>query len=84
MPHAVVVRRVLAAVCLLSVSACFRNPEADMRTAENFVEISDALSDLRENGVMLANTVDSLRVAVARQDTTIARLADATGVVVVR
>lgn len=84
MPRAVTVRRILAVACLLLPAACFRNPEADMRTAQNFIEMGDAMNDLRENASVLANTVDSLRAVVAKQDTTIARLANATGVVVAR
>ena len=48
------------------------------------VEVGDAINDLRVSVSTMAGTLDSLRIVVAKQDTTIARLANAAGVIVVK
>jgi hypothetical protein len=74
----------LTAALLLSLAGCVRNPEAEARAAQQFLEIGDALNDLRQTTSVLDGTVDSLRTVIAKQDTTITRLAAATGVPVAR
>ena len=49
-------------------------------TGEAILGLSDALMGLREEDAMLQAQLDSLRAVVARQDSTIARLAAMTGV----
>lgn len=66
------------------LTSCVRNPEAEARAAQQFLEIGDAITELRQTASMLDGTVDSLRTVIAKQDTTIARLAAATGVPVAR
>jgi hypothetical protein len=75
---------VLTAALLLPLAGCVRNPEAEARAAQQFIEIGDALNDLRQTTSVLNGTVDSLRTVIAKQDTTITRLAAATGVPVAR
>ena len=73
-------------VALLSpgFSGCARNPQAEAQAAQQFLEIGDALNELRQTSAALNGTVDSMRVVIAKQDTTIARLAAVSGVPVVR
>ncbi len=66
------------------LAGCVRNPEAEARAAQQFLEIGDALNELRQSTAALNTTVDSLRIVIAKQDTTIARLANQPGVAVVR
>lgn len=47
-------------------------------------QAADAVNDIRVNLSILQETIDSLRIVVARQDTTISRLATATGVQVAK
>lgn len=74
----------LAAVALLALaaSACdvAMDPTENVTTGEAILGLSDALMGLREEDAMLQAQLDSLRAVVARQDSTIARLAAMTGV----
>ena len=47
-------------------------------------DIGDQLNELRTANSTLQDLVDSLRTVVAKHDTTLARVANATGVVVVK
>lgn len=66
----------------LPLAACGASvdPTQDLTTGEAIVGLSDAIAGLREESAMLQDQLDSLRGIVARQDTTIARLAAAAGV----
>ena len=73
-----------AAVTLLalSISGCGvgMDPTENVTTGEAILGLSDAIMGLREEDAMLQAQLDSLRAVVARQDSTIARLAAMTGV----
>jgi len=68
------------ALALLVLACGCRSPEADMKVAEQFTQVSDALVDLRDQMVVMSGTVDSLVAVVAKQDTLIKRLAAASNV----
>lgn len=70
------------ALALLVLACGCRSPEADMKVAEQFTQVSDALVDIRDQMVVMSGTVDSLVVVVAKQDTLIKRLAAVNGVAV--
>jgi hypothetical protein len=53
-------------------------PEAAL--AESIVELGDAISTLREENAILQEQIDSLRTAVARQDSLLRTLAGMAGV----
>ena len=73
-------RSLLFAVTMLAaLSACPASP-ADVNTAQQLVDIADAMNALRNDNAILQDQVDSLRAATARQDTIIARLAAQAGV----
>jgi hypothetical protein len=67
-----------------AAAGCVQSPAAAARTAQQFNDIGDQLNELRTENATLENVVDSLRTVVAKHDTTIARLASATGVAVVK
>ena len=48
------------------------------------IEMSDAVSQLRQQTADLQGAIDSLKLVLAKQDTTNARLANVTGIVVVK
>jgi hypothetical protein len=75
--------RVAAALALLGADAC-ASPEAMVRLQEQLVQAGDAINNLQVNLSVLQGTLDSLVTVVAKQDTTITRLAAAAGVPVVR
>ncbi len=67
-----------------AAGACITNPKAEALRQQQMIEVGDALNELRVSTSEMSGTLDSLRVIIARQDTTIARLANVTGVVVVK
>jgi septal ring factor EnvC (AmiA/AmiB activator) len=74
----------ILAVAVAAVAGCVASPAAAARQAQQMNDIGDQLNELRTENATLENIVDSLRTVIAKHDTTIARLANATGVVVVK
>jgi hypothetical protein len=83
-PLARALRVLLLALLPLAANACLTSPKAEALRQQQMQEAADAINDLRVNASVLAGTLDSLRVVVAKQDSTIARLANVTGVVIVK
>ena len=69
---------------VLSVAACVSSPQAEATRAQQMIELGDAVTQLRQQTADLQSTIDSLKVVMAKQDTTNARLANVTGIVVVK
>ena len=71
-------------VTLLGVSAiaigCYRDPQAQLDEAQAQLDLTATLEELGSRSADLQFQLDSLRGVVARQDTTIARLANLAGV----
>jgi len=63
----------------LVLSSC-RDPRAEANIAEAMMQVGTEMSALRQDYAVLQNQVDSLRGAVARQDTLLAHLAAAANV----
>jgi hypothetical protein len=85
MSHSIRVRHiVLFALVSASIAGCVQSPATAARQAQQFNDIGDQLNELRTENATLENVVDSLRTVIAKHDTTITRLAGATGVVVVK
>ncbi len=85
MAHRIRARRlvILAAVCA-AIAGCVQSPATAARQAQQFNDIGDQLNELRTENATLESIVDSLRTVIAKHDTTMSRLASATGVVVVK
>jgi hypothetical protein len=62
-----------------ALSGCLRNPSADAITAQALTEIADQLGAMQQDNAALQEQLDSLRTAVARQDTVVRRLANLAG-----
>lgn len=74
--------RVIVAIALIGagqVSGCTPQP-ADVNTAQQLVDIADAMNALRNENALLQEQIDSLRTVTARQDTIITRLAAQAGI----
>jgi hypothetical protein len=85
MPSTARAVRPLALLALaLAPTGCLSSPKAEAARQQQMLELGDALNDLRLTTATLTATVDSLRTVIAKQDTTLARLANVTGVVVVK
>jgi hypothetical protein len=76
-------RRALLALAI-AASGCISSPKAEAARQQQMLELGDVVNDLRIATATLTATVDSLRTVIAKQDTTLARLANVTGVVVVK
>ena len=75
-------RALLPAALLLAVTAgCQMPAPASVSTGETLLEMTQVIEGLRDENVYLQAQVDSLREAVARQDTLITRLAATNGLV---
>jgi hypothetical protein len=72
----------LAPLAVLLLAGCVGGlgQPGDLSQGELLIELSETINDLRAHDALMQEQVDSLRVVVARQDSTIARLAAATGV----
>lgn len=74
---------VAALIAAVASSGCI-SPQALAGLQEQLVEAADAVNNIQVNMSVMQSTIDSLAVVVAKQDTTIARLANAAGIPVVR
>ncbi|MGH7662897.1 MAG: hypothetical protein ACRENI_01145 [Gemmatimonadaceae bacterium] len=70
---------IAVAAILAIATACGPSPESVIRDGELLLEMSDAVNDLREENAILQMQIDSLSARAARQDTLLARLANAAG-----
>ena len=71
----------------LSASAqagCVTSPKAEALRQQQMLELGDAVNELRVTTAEFRAVLDSLRTVAAKQDTTLSRLANVTGVVVVK
>jgi hypothetical protein len=69
----------LPIVAVVMALACAPQP-ADVNTAQQLVDIADAMNALRNENAILQDQIDSLRTVTARQDTIITRLAIQAGI----
>lgn len=79
-------RRRIALVALVSavaVSGCAA-PQALADLQEQLNQAADAVNDINVNMSVMQSTIDSLTIVVARQDTTISRIANVTGVQIIK
>jgi hypothetical protein len=85
MAHIVRARQlVLIALVGGAIAACVQSPATAAREAQQMNDIGDQLNELRTENATLESVVDSLRIVIAKHDTTLSRVANATGVVVVK
>jgi hypothetical protein len=75
------VRWLAAGALLVVASGCqqLTNPAAQVELQESLYELQDLLVQMREETAMLQWQVDSLQSVVARQDTSLRRLANQLG-----
>lgn len=76
--------RALLFVAAVAITGCVSSPAAAAREAQQMNDIGDGLNELRSDNATLASTLDSLRIVLAKHDTTLMRVANAIGVVVVK
>ena len=77
------IHRVALAATLACVASC-RNPTADANMAEQMRQVGDELNGARQEAAAMQDQIDSLRIAVARQDTLLRQLAGMANVPVPR
>jgi rRNA maturation endonuclease Nob1 len=71
-------------VLLLTTVSCINSPDIEAKRAEQMIQLSDALNEVRSTTADLNQTLDSIKVVLAKQDSTIAKLANAAGVQVTK
>ncbi|HXD23741.1 MAG TPA: hypothetical protein VN613_10340 [Gemmatimonadaceae bacterium] len=74
----------MTAVTGAAITGCVQSPASVAREAQQFNDIGDQLNELRTENASLESLVDSLRTVIAKHDTTLFRVANATGVVVAK
>ena len=84
MPTTARVLRRLSLLVVIAPTGCVSSPKAEAARQQQMIELGDALNDLRVSTASLSATLDSLRNVMAKHDTTLARVANVTGVVVVK
>jgi hypothetical protein len=72
------------ALLLLATASCISSPDTEAKRAEQMIQLSDALNEVRTTAADLNQTLDSIKVVLGKQDSTIAKLASAAGVQVVK
>lgn len=73
-------RRLLLPLLALAAAGCYQDPNAQLDQAQETMDLQATLDELGSRTSELQFALDSLRQVVARQDTTIARLANLAGV----
>ena len=72
------------ALLLVATVGCINSPDAEAKKAEQMIQLSEALNEVRTTAADLNQTLDSIKIVLAKQDTIIAKLANATGVQVTK
>ena len=70
---------IIGVITLTAMSGC-TTPNGLAALNDRLNEAADAVNDLRMNISTLQGSLDSLNIVVAKQDTTIGRLANAAGI----
>ena len=83
-PPALIFGRLTVLTLITVLNGCVSSPKAEAARQQQMLELADALNELRTSSAALSATIDSLRTAIAKQDTTLARVANVTGVIVVK
>jgi hypothetical protein len=68
-----------AAVCLVLAACQAPQPQALEGLGESVLQLGDAVSALQQENAILQDQLDSLRLAVAKQDTALRRFANLAG-----
>lgn len=76
--------RPLMAAALLTLGGCYTDPNERLDQMQQTLDLGTALEELSAKASELQFTMDSLRTVVAKQDSTIATLANLAGVRYVR
>jgi ABC-type uncharacterized transport system auxiliary subunit len=73
-------KQVLIALALVLVSGGCTTPNSLAALQVQLNEAADAMNNLQQNIGILQTSIDSMNVVLAKQDTTIQRLANAAGI----
>jgi len=76
------IRCLTLAVSALAGFGCSLPSRNDLEVMQSVNDLGDAVSALRQDYGVLADQVDSLRIAIAKQDSLLRRLANLAGVAV--
>ncbi|MGI8844357.1 MAG: hypothetical protein ACR2HZ_11695 [Gemmatimonadaceae bacterium] len=79
LPCRAAVAPLAAAACLMLAACQAPQPQALEGLGESVLQLGDAVSALQQEHAILQDQVDSLRLAVAKQDTALRRFANLAG-----
>ena len=69
---------------VVAVDGCIASPQTEAKRQEQLLAVGDAINEIRNINDEMRITLDSLRTVVAKQDSTIVRMANVTGVVIAK
>jgi hypothetical protein len=70
----------LTTAAVLTLASCYKDPNEQIEAMQATIDLQDTLNELGLRTTELQFTLDSLRGVVARQDSTIYRLANLAGI----
>jgi len=73
-------RFLLLGAVLVALAGCFTDPQKQLEQMQQLTDLADALTELNQRTADLQFTIDSMATVMARQDTVLRRVANATGV----
>lgn len=73
-------RRLALFAAFVLLASCYQDPNEQLDAMQQTIDLQDTINELGMRTTELQFTLDSLRMVVARQDTTISRLANLAGV----
>ena len=65
---------------LIALGGCFTDPQKQLDQMQQLNDLADALTELNQRTADLQFALDSMSAVIARQDTVLRRVANATGV----
>jgi hypothetical protein len=73
-------RALIVALLLLGAASCYKDPTEELAAMQATIDLQDTLNELGMRTTELQFALDSLRLVVMKQDSTISRLANLAGV----
>lgn len=73
-------RYVVLLASLVAFGGCFTDPQKQLDQMQQMTDLADALTELNQRTAELQFTLDSMSAVIAKQDTVLRRVANATGI----
>lgn len=70
----------LFAAATLTLGGCFVDPQKQLDQMQQITDLADVLNELNQRTADMQFTLDSMRTVMARQDSALRRVSNATGI----